>query len=92
MASLTVAGLENSARLPLPFSEGALLALSDAAAVLRRVLREECRLEAAGGFLHVGYDYYMFVGVARPCPQATGLARQLGLFVEPCRSPYSDQR
>ena len=94
VASLTISGLENGARLPLPFSEGALLNLRDAAAVLRQVLREEfwCRLEAEGGFIHLGYDYYMYIGVVRPCPEATALARQLGLFVEPFRSPYNDQR
>jgi hypothetical protein len=90
--SLIVAGLENSARLPLPFSEGSVLSLSDAASVIRQVLREEfwCRLEEAGAFVHIGYDYHMYVGVTRPCPNAEGLARQLGLFVEPFRSPYTN--
>ncbi|OAI50708.1 hypothetical protein AYO44_05415 [Planctomycetaceae bacterium SCGC AG-212-F19] len=90
--SLNVAGLENHAGLPLSFSEGAILSLSDAASVIRRVLRKEfwCRLEETGAFVHIGYDYYMYVGVARPCPNAQALARQSGLFVEPFRSPYSN--
>lgn len=41
-----------------------------------------------GGFVHFGYDYYMYVGVETPCPQAQRLAAQLGLFVEEMRSPY----
>ena len=62
--------------------------------VVRRVLREEfwCRLEGAGAFIHVGYDYYMYVGIPQACPSAEALASQLGLFVEPFRSPYGEQR
>jgi hypothetical protein len=92
--ALTVAGLENHSGLPLPFSDGAVLGLSEAAGVIRRLLREEfwCRLEAEGGFVHVGYDYTMYVGVARPCPGAEALAGQFGIFVEPFRSPYGESR
>jgi hypothetical protein len=88
--SLIIAGLENHAESPLPYSDGAVLSLSEAATVIRQVLREKCwcRLEEAGAFLHIGYDYYMYVGVACPCPNAETLARQLGLFVEPFQSPY----
>jgi len=88
--SLAVSGLENHAGLPLPFADESLLDLSDAAVVIRRVLRGEfwCRLEGEGGFVHLGYDYYMYVGVAQRCLGAEALARQLGLFVEPFRSPY----
>jgi hypothetical protein len=92
--SLTVAGLENCAADSLPFAEGAQLGLSEVDEVVRRVLREEfwCRLEGAGAFVHLGYDFYMYVGIPRPCPKAEDLARGLGLFVEPFRSPYSGQR
>jgi hypothetical protein len=94
VSSLTVAGLENYTELPLPFSDGSALGLGDAGLVIRRVLREEfwCRLEAASGFIHVGWDYYMYVAVSRACPGAEALARQLGLFVEPFQSPYSEGR
>jgi hypothetical protein len=70
------------------------LGLSAAASVIRRLLREEfwCRLEGADGFIHIGYDYYMYLGVARQCPGAEALARQAGLFVERFQSPYRDQR
>jgi hypothetical protein len=92
--SLAVAGLENHAAVPLPFAEGSALGLAEVGEVIRRVLREEfwCRLEGAEAFVHVGRDYYMYVGVPRPCPDAEGSARQLGLFVEPFRSPYREQR
>ena len=82
--SLTVAGLQNHAAVILPFGEGAALSVADAAEVARRVLREEfwCRLEGSG-FVHLGYDYYMYLGVPRPCAAAEALAQQFGLFVEP---------
>ncbi|AWM35889.1 hypothetical protein GobsT_63800 [Gemmata obscuriglobus] len=90
--ALSVAGLENHARVPLPFADGSSLGLAEAGGVVRRLLRAEfwCRLEGAGAFVHVGYDYYMYVGVPVACPGAVADARQLGLFPEPFRSPYHE--
>ncbi len=90
MPSLTVTGLENHAGARVAFAEGSALDLDEAEVAVRRMLRGEfwCRLEGAGAFLHVGYDYYLYVGVPQPCPGAEALARELGLFVEPFRSPY----
>lgn len=92
--SLAVAGLENHAAVPLAFTDGSSLDLAEVGEVVRRVLQEEfwCRLEGAVAFVHVGYDYYMYVGVPVACPIAAALAGQLGLFVEPFRSPYHEQR
>jgi hypothetical protein len=92
--SLEVVGLENHAGAPLPFADGSPLGLSEVGEVVRQVLREEfwCRLEGAGAFVHFGWDYYMYVGVPRACPEAAALAGQLGLFVEPIQSPYSEAR
>jgi hypothetical protein len=92
VSSLAVAGLENHAGVPLPFAEGASLGLAEIGEVVRRLLRAEfwCRLEGVGAFVHVGYDYYMYVGVPVACPGAAALARQLGLFPEPFRSPYRE--
>jgi hypothetical protein len=89
---LTVAGLENHSHTPLQFDDGSPLGLIEIGEVVRSVLREEfwCRLEGAGAFVHFGYDYYMYVGVARSCPEAAALARQLGLYVETFRSPYNE--
>ena len=58
--------------------------------VIRSVLREEfwCRLEGPAGYLHFGWDFYMYVGVPYPCPKSQELARGLGLFVEEYPSPY----
>jgi len=49
---------------------------------------ELCRLEGADAFVHVGWDYYMYVGVPRPCPAACRQANDLGLYVEDFASPY----
>ena len=90
---LRVEGVETY-EIPPPFGEGAVLELFDAEAVIRRVLRAEfwCRLEGAAGFIHLGYDYYMYVGVAQQCPAAEALAGHRGLFVEPSLSPYRERR
>lgn len=61
--------------------------------VCRLVLREAlwCRLvDASGFYVHVGHDYYMYVGTPTPCPRAIELATAAGLFVEPFPSPYRD--
>jgi hypothetical protein len=90
LTELVVEGLENRGRNPLPFGEGCVLSGPELGQALRRVLREEvwCRFEAPNGFIHVGYDYYMYVGVPQSCPESQKLARELGLFAEPLQSPY----
>lgn len=90
VATLTVRGLEGSGDSEV--REGEVLTLDQAGELLRRLLREElwCRLEGESSFLHVGYDYYMYIGVPRPCPAAQALARRLGLHVEPFQSPYRE--
>jgi hypothetical protein len=90
--SLAVAGLENHEAVPLPFAEGSALDLAEIDGVVRGVLREEfwCRLEGEGAFVHIGWDYYMYVGVPQECAGAVILARRFGLFVEPFRSPYRE--
>jgi hypothetical protein len=94
LSSLRVAGLENPRGLPLAISEGRILSLEQVGDVIRRNLREEfwCRLEGTNGFVHIGWDYYMYVGVAHPCPTARARAAELGLFVEELPSPYSEPR
>lgn len=91
LQSLAISGLESHSDVQLPFAEGSELGLVDVGEVVRQMLREKfwCRLEGAEGFVHVGYDYYMYVGVPVACPKATALAGQLGLFVEPVQSPYT---
>ena len=94
VTALRVTGLENNAGVPLPFAEGSPLGVAELGEVIRQLLREEfwCRLEGAEAFVHVGWDFYMYVGVPDPCPEAEELARRSGLFVEPFRSPYSEAK
>ena len=90
--SLTAEGIENPKGLALDFGEGSVLSLEEVGDVIRQILREEfwCRLECQGGFLHFGWDYYMYIGVPHRCPEAELLAEGLGLFPEEFPSPYKE--
>lgn len=66
VAALTVRDLDNPSeaearRFP---PEGTTLDMKAFGRALRSVLREDswCRFESPDGFVHVGYDYYMYVG------------------------------
>jgi hypothetical protein len=67
-------------------SEGMVLPLVDAVAVVGRMLREEvrCKLEdPLDRFaVHVGFDLYMYIGAMGPCEHAVRRAAELGLFVD----------
>jgi hypothetical protein len=84
LSSLTVRGLENHRKQPLAFGEGSSLSLEQVGDAIRLVLREEywCRFEGADGFVHIGWDHYMYVGVPHPCPRARAEAAKLGLHIE----------
>jgi hypothetical protein len=89
---LAVVGPENAGACAKVPSDGETVSAEVLPTVLRSLLREEywCRLEGASAFVHVGWDYYMYIGVAVRCPIAEGVARDLGLFVEQFRSPYAE--
>ena len=91
--SLAVRGLENYRGALLAFGEGDAISLEKIEPILSQVLREEfwCKLEGPNSFIHVGYEYYMYIGVPSPCPKSEQRASSLGLFVEPFQSPYGDQ-
>jgi hypothetical protein len=88
---LTVVGLESRTTAEKRLSENEVVLAKDVPAILRALLREEywCRLEGASAFIHVGWDYYMYVGVPARCPNAERAAADVGLFVEQFRSPYA---
>jgi len=92
LASLTVKQLENQKGLALEFGEGSVFSLEKVGDVIRKILREElwCRLEGKGGFVHFGWDYYMYIGVPHRCPAAEQLAVKLGLYPEEFASPYNE--
>jgi hypothetical protein len=92
--SVAICGLENNrghqAR-SFVLREGERLIGESLREALRSILREEfwCRLEEnERSYIHIGWDYYMYLGV--PCRALAGIeaARSLGLFVEPFESPY----
>ena len=87
---VSIRGLEDpNTRYP-QFCDGAAVPVEEIDSLLSLMLREElwCRLEAKDAFVHIGYDYYMYVGVPIPCPFAERRAASLALFVEPFGSPY----
>jgi len=89
---LVVVGLEKGAAREGSPSQGEVVPAERIPAVLRALLREEywCRLEGTSAFVHVGWDYYMYIGVPTLCRNAESVARNLGLFVERFRSPYAE--
>ena len=90
--TLRIEGLENSRQHPLTFVEGSVLTLEQLPDVIERILRGGfwCRLQADDGFVHFGFDYYMYIGVPRPCRAAELTASELGLYVEEFDSPYQE--
>ena len=92
--TLTARDLQNPGGVPVAPVEGGVLFLGQVGEVLRGLLREDfwCRLEGPGAFIHIGWDYYMYIGVPQACPQAEQMVRRLGLFVEPFDSPYRERR
>ena len=89
VCSLRVSGLEDSSHQS-HVQEGEIIPIEHLEPVLRALLREEfwCRLEAVDGFIHVGWDYYMYVGVIKGDELAISKATNRGLFVEDFVSPY----
>jgi hypothetical protein len=92
--SLTVEGYENHKDVALDFGESSVFPVEQVGDLIRQILREEfwCRLEGRGGFLHFGWDYYMYIGVPHHCPEAEHLAKRLGLYTEEFASPYNEAR
>lgn len=39
-------------------------------------------------FVHFGYDFYMYIGANKDCPNARKKVKDAGLYVENFRSPY----
>ncbi len=85
---LSIAGLEDSdARARVKNDDK--LSVENLNRVLIDVLRNQywCRLEGENAFVHLGYDYYMYVGVPKACKKSEAATIDLGLFVERFPSP-----
>jgi hypothetical protein len=90
LLSMTVADLENHKGSQVSFRSGSALPLDEVGDVIRGMLREKfwCRLEGKDAFVHIGWDYYMYIGVPHRSIVAEQKADELGLFVEEFVSPY----
>jgi hypothetical protein len=78
-------------RSKLVISDGMFVDTALLPAVLRELLRCTmwCKLEHDHEFyIHVGYDYYMYIGYVDDLPTSLESAARSGLFVEGCPSPY----
>lgn len=65
--------------------EGQRLSRLETVDLVRELLRERgfCRLEAERSvYLHVGYDYYLYLGGEVPCKRTLRVAARAGLFAE----------
>ena len=93
VAAVRVVGLENSRRQLLEFNEGSVVPLEKLSEALRGIFRGEfwCRFQADDEFVHVGWDYYMYVGVRSRCPAAEQTATEVGLYVEEFVSPHHEE-
>jgi hypothetical protein len=90
LLSMTIVDLENRPGSQLAFRNGSSLPLDEVADVIRQMLQEKfwCRLEGKDAFVHIGWDYYMYIGVPHRCMIAEQKAAALSLFVEEVVSPY----
>ena len=90
ITELKVVGLENHGQCPTAPLDGSSIKTEDVPVVLRSLLREDfwCKLECESAFIHVGYDYYMYIGTSVDCAGATAFAQGNRLFAETFKSPY----
>lgn len=91
---LSLAKVENSKSIQVAqveIQDGSVCAVEDIEELFRAVLREQfwCKFEWRNeAYVHFGWDYYMYVGLAYDCPRSIVYAERQGLFVEPFISPY----
>ena len=96
VSSLVIDTLENHHNYQANYvdlSEGQRLSGELLREVIRSLLRGDfwCRLQdGTSAFIHVGYDYYMYIGVPSPAQASIRAVQSAGLFVEPFESPYKE--
>lgn len=93
ITSLRITGLETqrSGDIPTFIVPGRELNLAECIQFSQLALREQIwgKLVRPGlGYVHFGYDHYVYLGLPRACHAALKNARANGLFAEPMRSPY----
>ena len=72
------------------YKEESTVPQNELEAVLRSLLRGDywCKLESDNAFVHIGWDYYMYVGVQSASPKTISRTSNRGLYVEEFTSPY----
>lgn len=71
--------------MPVVGARRGILSSLETIDVVRDMLRERgyCRLDADRAvYIHVGYDYYLYLGGDVRCQRTLALATELGLFVD----------
>ena len=71
--------------------ENEQISIKSLKSILQSLLRGEfwCKLETKDGFIHVGHDFYMYIGVTKENLLVKNKAKDSGLFVETFISPYN---
>lgn len=72
------------------YKDGDFIPLIDLEGVVRSLLRGEfwCMLESDSAFIHIGYDYYMYIGAQSASLNEIARVKDRGLYVEEFVSPY----
>jgi hypothetical protein len=76
--------------IDMPIANGQELSLDEADQVIRMLLREIiwCKLVVSNSlFIHIGWDFYMYIGSDVDLPEGKAEAEKLGLFVEESLPP-----
>jgi hypothetical protein len=76
------------------YHDGAQVSIAVGLQLVRAMLRDNgafCQLEVEDRFfVHVGFDQYVYVGSAVPCPRAVAFTHERGLFADPIdASPHA---
>ena len=89
---LKIKGFENYHKHS-DLKENEVILMADLSSELQSVLRNEfwCMFESEKGFVHFGYDYYMYVGVSEINNLLIDKIRNRRLFVEEFVSPYHEE-
>ena len=89
ITKLNIVGFKEYQNRRVP-KENESIAIGEFENELRSLLRGDfwCKFESEFGYVHVGYDFYMYIGVNTLEPGLIELAQNRGLFVEEFTSPY----
>jgi hypothetical protein len=95
ISKITITYLENQQNYKEPsitLETGTELNTNQLKNVLKSILREKywAKLENDNSFIHLGWDYYMYIGVPNEPQKAKKYAESNGLYVELFNSPYNE--